>query len=70
MILARGNKRVADVYLGEYMRLYSHHAFREWLNRQGPNVTPKPLRTDNWWNGYFGNTARSTRRKFFARVET
>ena len=31
MIVVRGNKRVADIYLGEFMRLYSHHAFRESL---------------------------------------
>ena len=67
MVIARGNTRVADIYLGEFMRLYSHHAFREALTF--PNFgPPKPLRTDDWWDDYFGNTPRSTRRKFFARV--
>lgn len=67
MIIVRGNKRVADIYLGEFMRLYSHHAFRESLQWRNPDDPPKPLRTDNWWKDYFGNTSRSTRRKFFAR---
>ena len=67
MIVVRGNKRVADIYLGEFMRLYTHHAFRESL--QWPHEQPKPLRTDAWWMDYFGDTERSTRRKFFARSE-
>ena len=29
MLVIEDNKRVADIYLGEYMRLYSHYAFRE-----------------------------------------
>lgn len=31
MLIIRGNTWIADVYLGEYMRLWSHHAFRESL---------------------------------------
>ena len=68
MVIMRGNKRVADIYLGEFMRLYSHHAFRESLQWRKPNDPPKPLRTDEWWKDYFGSTPRSTRRKFFART--
>src|SRR5439155_16343364 len=29
MLVIKGNKRVTDIYFGEYMRLYSHYAFRE-----------------------------------------
>jgi phosphatidylserine/phosphatidylglycerophosphate/cardiolipin synthase-like enzyme len=29
MLVIKDNTRVADIYLGEYMRLYSHYAFRE-----------------------------------------
>ncbi|UCF70181.1 MAG: hypothetical protein JSW49_08255 [candidate division WOR-3 bacterium] len=68
MLVTRGNKRVADVYLGEFMRLYTHHAFRESLKWRKRNDPPKPLRTDDWWRDYFGRTPRSTRRKHFARV--
>ena len=67
MIISRGNTRVADIYLGEFMRLYSHHAFRESLQWRKPDDPPKPLRTNDWWADYFGNTPRSTRRKYFAR---
>jgi phosphatidylserine/phosphatidylglycerophosphate/cardiolipin synthase-like enzyme len=66
MIIIKDNKRVADIYIGEYMRLFSHHSFRESLKWRKPNTPPKPLRTDNWWSDYFGNTPRSLIRKYFA----
>ena len=69
MVITRGNKRVADIYLGEFMRLFSHHAFRESLQWRDPTDPPKPLRTDDWWRDYYGPTPRSTRRKFFARSQ-
>lgn len=68
MIVVRGNTRVADIYLGEFMRLYSHHAFRESLRWRSPGDQPKALRTDDWWKDSFGNTPRSARRKHFVRV--
>jgi hypothetical protein len=63
--------RVADIYLGEFMRLYTHHMFRAWLAGRDANNPPviKPLRTDDWWASAFGNTHRSTRRKYFARSQ-
>jgi len=68
MLVVVGNKRVADIYLGEFMRLYSHHAFRESLQWRKPGNPPKPLETGDWWRNYFGGTERSIRRRFFARV--
>ena len=69
MLVVRNNNRVADIYLGEFMRLYNHHAFREFLEQSSATTlaaTPKHLRTDDWWRGYFGNTARSRQRELFA----
>ena len=67
MLLIRGDRRVADIYLGEFMRLYSHHAFRESLGWRDPDDRqPRWLRTDDWWRDYFGDTPRSARRRFFA----
>jgi phosphatidylserine/phosphatidylglycerophosphate/cardiolipin synthase-like enzyme len=65
MIVIRGNTRVADIYLGEFMRLYSHHAFREFVNQRG---TPelRHLRTDDWWKVHFGDTSQSRRRVYFS----
>lgn len=35
MLVIRGNASVADVYLGEFMRLFTHYAFRESLKFDG-----------------------------------
>lgn len=78
MLVIRGNKRVADIYLGEYMRLWDHYAFREWAtakaNDKEDSGTTTPateerwhLQTDNsWWQRYFGNGAYSRHREYFA----
>lgn len=71
MLVIRNNTRVADIYLGEFMRLYSHHAFREFLEREGNLPTtpsPKHLSLGDWWRDYFGTTSRSRQRKLFAGV--
>jgi phosphatidylserine/phosphatidylglycerophosphate/cardiolipin synthase-like enzyme len=68
MVITRGNRRLADIYLGEFARLFSHHAFRESLQWRDPDDPPKRLRTDDWWRGYFGQTQRSAKRKYFARL--
>ncbi|MEQ1636565.1 MAG: phospholipase D-like domain-containing protein [Methylococcales bacterium] len=69
MLIIRGNKRVAEIYLGEFMRLYNHYAFREWASKQSSNLTkvPKHLRTDRWWKDYFGDTERSRQREYFSK---
>lgn len=33
MLLIRGDRRVADIYFGEYMRVFAHHRFRESVKR-------------------------------------
>jgi phosphatidylserine/phosphatidylglycerophosphate/cardiolipin synthase-like enzyme len=69
MLLIHGDRRVADIYLGEYMRLWNHYAFREWVAAGAPGA---PLEfqhldvSDQWWKRYFGNTARSRQRAYFA----
>ncbi|HEX4962955.1 MAG TPA: phospholipase D-like domain-containing protein, partial [Thermoanaerobaculia bacterium] len=67
MLVIRGNKRVAEIYLGEFMRLYNHYAFREWAAQQPADAptTPSHLRTDRWWEQYFGDTERSRQREYF-----
>jgi phosphatidylserine/phosphatidylglycerophosphate/cardiolipin synthase-like enzyme len=68
MLLVRGNTRVADIYFGEFVRLFSHFSFRESLKFRKPDSPPKPLRTDDWWAASFGNTSNSAKRKYFAQV--
>jgi phosphatidylserine/phosphatidylglycerophosphate/cardiolipin synthase-like enzyme len=80
MLVIRGDAAVADVYLGEFMRLFSHYAFRESL-RFKDNTTPaaalkrKHLAEDPDWiegggnpsAGYFtAGTDRSLRRLYFS----
>lgn len=66
MLIVRGNTRIADIYLGEYMRLWSHHAFRESLPWRELDDRPKHLKTDDWWRDYFKPTERKARREYFA----
>ncbi len=72
MVIIKGNTQIADIYLGEYMRLFSHHSFRESLKWRKPTDPPKPLKDNNadekWWEDYFGNTPRSSKREYFSRI--
>jgi phosphatidylserine/phosphatidylglycerophosphate/cardiolipin synthase-like enzyme len=69
MLVIRGNKRVADIYVGEFMRLWNHYAFREWLAAGAPGSSPEFKHLDvkdQWWKAYFGDTVRSRQREYFA----
>jgi phosphatidylserine/phosphatidylglycerophosphate/cardiolipin synthase-like enzyme len=60
MLLIRGDKRVADIYLGEFMRLFNHFYFRYHVNRmKSANLEKKQggfLSEDNsWTKNYFKN---------------
>lgn len=71
MLVIRGNTRVADIYLGEYMRLWNHYAFREWVAAGSPGA-PRQFKfldvNDKWWRIYFGDTEQSRQRAYFAGV--
>lgn len=72
MLVIRGNTRVADIYFGEFMRLFSHHYFRDLIRKQhGQNVTtPRTLyldSTDKWTNRYFKpHSVKSKERMLFS----
>ncbi len=70
MMVIRGNKRVADIYLGEFMRLHRHFAFREWVSTHPEEITHPEHEfldtTDTWWEPFFGDTKNARRRTFFA----
>jgi phosphatidylserine/phosphatidylglycerophosphate/cardiolipin synthase-like enzyme len=70
MLIIRGNKRVADIYLGEYMRLHRHFAFREWAAAH-PEEALHPEHefldeADVWWKRFFEDTAERRKRQFFS----
>jgi phosphatidylserine/phosphatidylglycerophosphate/cardiolipin synthase-like enzyme len=69
MLVIRGDTRVADIYLGEYMRLWNHYAFREWASSKASpqNVAFRHLDpTDGWTAEYFGDSDRSRQRQYFS----
>jgi len=78
MLVIKGNKRVADIYLGEYMRLYSHYAFREAVKiflDNNPHAKPEDMKQGfliekgDWTAPYFDpkdKSGRMSRRLYFA----
>jgi phosphatidylserine/phosphatidylglycerophosphate/cardiolipin synthase-like enzyme len=78
MLVIKGNTRVADIYLGEYMRLYSHYAYREAVKiflEQHPDAKPEDMKQGfliekgDWTKSYFDpgdRSARMARRLYFA----
>jgi hypothetical protein len=42
MLIIRGNTRVADIYLSEYMRIFNHYRFRARFNLDHNTATPDP----------------------------
>lgn len=55
VLVIRGDKRVADIYFGEFMRLFAHHRFRESVKRHLDEIasgTPESWRPrelfDDW----------------------
>ncbi len=78
MLVIKDNTRVADIYLGEYMRLYSHYAFREAVKiflDKNPHAKPEDMKqgflieNEDWTKTYFDpndRSARMARRLYFA----
>jgi phosphatidylserine/phosphatidylglycerophosphate/cardiolipin synthase-like enzyme len=79
MLLIRGNTTVADIYLGEFMRLFSHYAFRESLSFKDASTPANALRrkylipSPRWiegerrGSGYFDEGSdRTLRRRYFS----
>lgn len=70
MLVVSGDEEVADIYLGEFMRSYSHYAFRdavESARKAGRPFEAKPLNEDrSWAREYYGAGFRSRQRRYFA----
>ncbi len=72
MLLIRGNKRVADIYLGEFMRLFNHFYFRTIANKLASkgeidnDVSVHLNESDEWTKKYFKKgTYSCLRRELF-----
>jgi phosphatidylserine/phosphatidylglycerophosphate/cardiolipin synthase-like enzyme len=77
MLVIRGNRRVADIYFGEYMRLFAHHRFRESVKRHIEEFgsaafdTWKPQDLFEDWRGWVpahfrAGSEKDIKRRYFA----
>jgi len=74
MLVIRGDTRVADIYLGEFMRSFAHYAFREAVyihTQQGgreDDWKPQFLATDAAWLDRYGpaGSAGDLKRRYFS----
>ena len=70
MLVVAGDDGLADIYLGAFMRSYSHYAFRdavESARKAGRPFEPKPLNEDRSWAlDHYGSGFRSRQRRYFA----
>ncbi len=71
MLIIRGDTRVADIYLGEFMRLYTHYRFRAFAQQAAAEGRPPAklyLAEDNSWTApyYDENRAKYQERLLFA----
>ena len=80
MLLIRGDKRVADIYLTEFDRIFRHFYFRDVANEielkgkdaEGAFLDESDQGPKNWTNSYFRHGAFKTRRRemFFSSPAT
>jgi len=70
MLIIRGDTRVADIYLGEFMRLFNHFQGRNMLNRLSDRAVEQvhPLVPDGSWTAeaFTEGTAQHSERLLFA----
>ena len=71
MLVIRGDTRVADIYLGEFMRQFSSYAFRDAVANKGDDAAsfkPQDLLTDNSWIGRYevAGSSGALRRSYFS----
>jgi phosphatidylserine/phosphatidylglycerophosphate/cardiolipin synthase-like enzyme len=68
MLIIRGDKRVVDIYLGEFMRLFNHHYFRYLAKKLGWDLrgggTVAELKdSDRWTDRYFDSRKPSFKQR-------
>lgn len=68
-LVIRGDKRVADIYLGEFRRLFDHHAFRESVKTRGMSAVqdPTPLKDEpaDWLVRHFDDGGPGELRRLY-----
>lgn len=72
MLVIRGDSRVADIYLGEFMRLFNHFYFRYVASRghdsgeTDASGTGHLTPTDRWREDYYREGPKQKQRQYFA----
>jgi phosphatidylserine/phosphatidylglycerophosphate/cardiolipin synthase-like enzyme len=73
MLVIRGDTRVADIYFGEFMRVFDHHYARYIVRllsdegRSDPDAGYLKARTADWVSAHFNAASyKAKRRKYFA----
>ncbi|MGC4037965.1 MAG: phospholipase D-like domain-containing protein [Chitinophagaceae bacterium] len=54
-LIIKSDDWVSDIYFTEYVRLFDHFSFREWLNSHQKVFNPFLNETGTWVNSYFDN---------------
>jgi hypothetical protein len=54
-LVIKGDAKVADKYFTEYVRLFDHFSFREWLNKNTADFNPFLTEDGSWVGAYFDN---------------
>ncbi len=62
-LIIKGDDRVADIYVTEFIRLFDHFAFREWLAGHIKDFNPFLAEDGDWVNSYFDPNSMNTKRK-------
>jgi hypothetical protein len=72
MLVIRGNKRVADIYFGEFMRIFDHHYARYLVrkltqtDRHDPNAGYLKENSADWVPAHFNAASyKAKRRRYF-----
>ena len=71
MLVIRGNGRVVDIYLGEFMRIYNHLSFRAWAagkTKEELNQIAHLDTTGHWVGDFYkAGTRRMLQRQYFCK---
>lgn len=72
MIVIRGDTRVADIYFGEYMRIFDHYYARYVIrklansDRHDPDAGYLKINTEDWLDSHFNESSyKAKRRRYF-----
>jgi phosphatidylserine/phosphatidylglycerophosphate/cardiolipin synthase-like enzyme len=72
MLVIRGDKRVADIYFGEFMRVFDHHYARYLVKKlqasgdSDPNAGYLKAKPEDWQKSNFAaDSPKARRRKYF-----